>query len=149
MGAAADPSGVALSARPGGVTALAMFFGAGALIAFTSAVALSFPGGVLEPMWRLNPRAREAFASLGGWSVALMAIVSAACLAASVGLWLGAAWGRRVAVAVLSVNLLGDLANALLGIEPRAAAGVPIAAALLAYLVRATRVRRYFGADRG
>jgi hypothetical protein len=44
-----------MSARPRGVTALAVFFGAGAAISLTSCVALLLPGGPLEPIWRLNP----------------------------------------------------------------------------------------------
>ena len=51
--------------RPHGITALSVFFAAGCLIALTSAVSLLFPESFLEPMWRLNPRARTAFSSMG------------------------------------------------------------------------------------
>jgi hypothetical protein len=130
--------------RPRGIAALAAFFCLGCLLSLTSAVALLFPGGVLEPMWRLNPRAREAFAGMGHWAIALLLPVSLACGAASLGLWRRRPWGLVVAIAVLSINLLGDIANTVLGTEPRAAFGIPVAAALLVYLA-SRRVRAQFG----
>jgi hypothetical protein len=48
-----------------------------------------------------------------------------------------------VALALLVLNLLGDVVNVLLGVEPRAAFGVPIVAALLIFLAT-RRVRCYF-----
>jgi hypothetical protein len=131
------------ASRPWGITALSIFFGVGAAISFTSFVALLFPGGWLEPMWRLNPRARDAFASMGPWALVLMAVVSAACASASRGLWRGRRWGYLLAFALLTFSLLGDLANALLGIEPRAWVGVPIAALMLFFLTT-SQVRAFF-----
>ncbi|MFP5260335.1 MAG: hypothetical protein ACLGJB_00335 [Blastocatellia bacterium] len=58
-----------------------------------SFVSLLFPGSVLEPVWRLNPRAREGFAGIGTWAVVLMCVVCAACASAPVGLWGGRRWG--------------------------------------------------------
>jgi hypothetical protein len=129
--------------RPKGITALSLFFGFGAAMALTSFVALLFPGGFLEPMWRLNPRAREAFGSMGGWALLLMAAVSLACAFASRGLWRGKRWGYILAIVILTVNLIGDLTNALLGIEPRAWFGVPIAALLIWFLVT-PKIRNFF-----
>src|SRR6185436_16367586 len=111
-----------------------------------SFVALLFPDGFLEPMWRLNPRAREAFATMGVWALVLMAVVSIACASASAGLWRGRRWRYLLALALLTFSLLGDLANALLGIDPRAWVGVPIAALMLAYLAT-RRVRAFFAAS--
>jgi hypothetical protein len=131
--------------RPLVVTGLSLFFALGTAISFTSMVALLFPRSVLEPMWRLNPRAREAFSSMGPWAIVLMAVVCSACLSASLGLWRGKRWGYVIAVALLLVSLLGDLANAVLGIEPRAWIGVPVAALFLASLTT-RRVREFFAA---
>jgi hypothetical protein len=133
--------------RPGGISALSIFFAAGALISFTCAVALLFPGSFFEPMWRLNPRARVAFGSLGAWAIVLMITVCVACALASRGLWRGRRWGYRLAVGILVVDLLGDLTNVILGTEPRAAVGVPIVAVILWFLASA-RVRSFFRADR-
>ena len=126
------------------MTALAGFFAAGAAISLISCVSLAFPGSALEPMWRVNPRAREAFASLGSWAILLLAAVSIACAVSAVGLWRGRRWGRRVAFCLLSINLAGDAVNVITGTEPRAAIGLPIAAGLLTYLAT-RRVRQFFG----
>jgi uncharacterized membrane protein (DUF2068 family) len=111
-----------------------VFFALACGISLTSAVALSFPGGFLEPMWRLNPRARSALGGTGVWAVVLMLSVSAACGAASLGLWRRRRWGHALALSLVAINLGGDVMNVLLGTEPRAAVGIPIAGALLAYL---------------
>ena len=129
--------------HPIGITALSIFFLFGAAASFIAFVSLLFPGSFLEPIWRLNPRAREGFASIGVWAVVLMCAVSVACASASRGLWRGARWGYWLAVALLCINLLGDIANVVLGIEPRAAVGIPIALAILAFLM-SRRVRRFF-----
>ena len=94
-------------------------------------------------MWRLNPRARTAFASLGPWAPVLLAVVCAACASAALGLWRGRSWGHRLAIGLIVVNLAGDLVNVALGIEPRAIAGVPVAVLILVFLVSA-RVRSFF-----
>lgn len=76
----------------------------------------------------------------------LLASVCVACAFAALGLWSGKPWGYRVAVGLLVVNLVGDVANVLLGVEPRAIVGVPIVVGLLAFLARA-KVRSYFRLD--
>ena len=129
------------SSRPRGVFALAIFFGLGAGVSFVTFFALLFPGGFLEPMWRLNPRARESFGTMGVWGPALMAVVSISCASAAAGLWRGRRWGYLLAFALLACSLLGDLANALF--EPRAWFGVPVAAFMLGFLVT-SRVKAFF-----
>jgi hypothetical protein len=111
--------------RPIGITALSIFFLLGAIISFTSCAALLFPNSFLEPMWRLNPRAHEAFNEMGRWAVVLLSVVCAACALAGAGLWRGARWGYWLAMSLLVINLLGGLLNTLTGTEPRAAVGIP------------------------
>jgi len=120
--------------RPLGITLLVIFFTAGALIAWTTMLALAFPGGILKPIWHLKPEARGQFAELGQWSIALMAVVGAGCGMAAFGLAKNAEWGRRLAIGVLTVNLVGDSLNALL---PRTLIGLPIGGLMIWYLVRA------------
>lgn len=129
--------------RPSGVTALACLFAFGTLASGLSAVSLLTPGGPLEPMWRLNPRARESFAHMGGWAPLLMVAVCLTCAASAYGFFAGRRWGYRLGIALLLVNLASDLVNAALGIEPRAVVGVPIVAAILAYL-SSRKVRAFF-----
>jgi hypothetical protein len=129
--------------RPLGITVLCIFFLVGAIISFTSDVSLLWPGGPLEPMWRLNPRAREGFASMGPWALLLLAVVCVACVASAVGLWRGRRWGHRLAIAGLSINLIGDATNGVLGHDPRSLVGVPIVGGIIAYLL-SDSVRRFF-----
>jgi hypothetical protein len=121
--------------RPSGVAALSVFFLLGSLISFTAGVSLLLPSGFLEPMWRLNPHGHEGLLRLGLWAVLLMFGASASCAATAVGLWLRTRWGHLIAVVLIAINLLSDLVNTVLGIEPRAIVGVPIAFVILLYLM--------------
>jgi hypothetical protein len=129
--------------RPAGITALSAFFVFGALASGLSAVSLLSPGGPLEPMWRLNPRAHEAFAHMGTWAPLLLGAVCLACAASAWGFFHGRRWGYWLGVALLLINLTGDLINAALGIEPRTVVGIPIVALLLWYL-SSSKVRAFF-----
>src|SRR5437016_1262715 len=55
--------------RPIGITALSLFFLFGAGASFVSFISLLFPGSFLEPIWRLNPRARAGLGGMGVWAV--------------------------------------------------------------------------------
>ena len=135
-------------ARPWGITALSIFFLAGAVISFVASISLLAPDSFLRPMWRLNPRAQENLSMLGFWAVVLLGTVSLLCAAAAIGLWRTARWGYWLAITLIVVNLIGDVTNVLLGTEPRAIVGVPIAGLILAYLL-SKRVRLFFSrADR-
>ena len=123
------------SDRSVGITALSLFFAFGVLVASITALMLLFPGSVLEPLWRLNPGAHEGFATMGTWAVLLMAIVAAACATAATGLWRCARWGYITAVAVLSINLLGDTMNAFIAHDWRTLIGLPIGGAMIIYLL--------------
>jgi hypothetical protein len=133
--------------RPTGVTLLGCLFVVGTLASALSAASLLTPGGSLEPIWRLNPHAREAFARMGVWAPILLSVVCLACAAAAYGFFAGRRWGYRLGVGLLLVNLSGDLANAALGIEPRALVGLPVVVLILWYLF-SRRVRGFFELSR-
>jgi hypothetical protein len=120
--------------RPIGILLLVIFFAAGALICILVMLALAFPGGVLEPIWRLRPDARLEFEQFGDWSVVLMAAVGAACGLAAFGLVRGAEWGRQIAIGVLTVNLVGDTFNAVFRGDLRTLIGLPIGMLMIWYL---------------
>jgi hypothetical protein len=114
----------------------AAFFAFGvAMCALTSGLLL-FPGTALDSLWRLNPDAHLVFRSIGSWSIVLMVTVGTACFLAAIGLWQGALWGTRLALIILSVNIIGDLINALFRHDYRALIGLPISAVMIFYLVR-------------
>jgi len=141
----ADP-GERVVRRSPFITALSVFFMFGCLMAATACVSLLTPGGPLEPIWRVNPRALEAFTKMAPWGIPLLTIVSLACGVAALGLWRLKWWGHRTAAWMIGLNLAGDLANAISGYEPRAIFGVPIAGAILAYLL-SRKVRARFARE--
>ena len=116
-----------------------MFFAFGAVMCLITIIALFFPGGALDPIWRLNPEARDAFLQIGRLSILLMFVVGSACAFAAIGLATHARWGRRLALGILVVNLAGDLVNALVRHDLRTLIGLPIGGAMIAYLLIAWR----------
>ena len=126
--------------RSFGTILLIIFFAAGALICLVTMLALAFPGSFLESIWQLKPEAPVQFLEIGrGTSIALMAVVGVACGSAAIGLARNAEWGRRLAIAVLAVNLIGDSLNALLRHDPKTLIGLPIGGLMIWYLSRARR----------
>ena len=127
--------------RIAGRILLSIFFGAGALICVVVILALVFPDTSLKSIWRLKPAAQTQFQILGtGESIALMIVVGATCGAAAVGIARGTEWGRRLAIAVLTVNLIGDAVNALLTHDGATLIGLPIAGLMILFLVRVKRL---------
>jgi hypothetical protein len=125
--------------RPVGVMLLALFFAAGALICLVVTIALSFPGAIIDQIWRLKPQAQFQFRSLGSWSIILMIVVGVACGCAFVGLARGAWWGRRLAIGILGVNIVGDTVNAILRHEWVTLIGLPIGGLMIFYLLKQPR----------
>jgi hypothetical protein len=124
------------TSRPRLITALSIFFMFGAAMSFIASISLLCPNSFLESMWRLNPRGKLNLSSIGVWAAVLLATVSVCCAAAGIGLWRGARWGHRIAIGLIAVNLVADVTNVILGTEPRAIVGVPVAAGILIYLIR-------------
>jgi len=105
---------------------------------------LLFPGSALDSLWRLNPDARLAFNSLGYWSVVLMLTVGTACLFAAIGLWRARPWGTWLALIILSINMLGDLTNVFVRHDYRGLIGVPVAGAMIFFLLACARRSKSF-----
>ncbi len=109
------------------------------------------PGGVLDSIWQLNPEAQAGFQEIGTWwSVLLMLVVGTACAGAAFGLSKRRPWGRKLAMAILAVNLVGDSVTAVVRHDPRTLIGLPIGGAMLGYLwkkadYRATAKRKTEG----
>ncbi len=78
-------------------------------------------------------------------SVLLMIVVGTACAAAAYGLARGRWWGRRLAIGILIVNLIGDTANAAVRRDPRTLIGLPIGGAMVVYLWRGREEEKRVG----
>ena len=117
-------------------------------MAGTTCLALLFPVSEWAVVWRLNPQAHAAFQAMGSWAIVLMFCVATACALAAIGLWHRTRWGHRLAIAILLVNMLGDLGNAIVRVDLRTLIGIPIAAAMIGYLVT-SGIRRRLVATKG
>jgi len=117
----------------------AAFFAFGATMCALTVGSLLFPGSALDSVWRLNPDARLAFESLGYWSLVLMLGVGAACLFAAIGLWQARPWSTWLALVILSINMLGDLINVFVRHDYRGLIGVPVAVAMIFFLLAGGR----------
>ena len=116
---------------------LVIFFAAGALISLVVMLALVFPGTDLESVWRLKPEAQTQFLTIGrGASAALMATVATGCGFAAVGLARNSEWGHRIAIGILTINLIGDSLNALFMHDAKTLIGLPIGGVMILFLVR-------------
>ena len=71
-----------------------------------------------------------------------MAVVGVACGLSAIGLAKNAEWGPRFAIAVLSLNLIGDSLNALLRHDARTLIGLPIGGLMILYLMKRGRQDR-------
>ena len=120
----------------------AAFFAFGAMMCVFTIGLLLFPGTAFDSLWRLNPEAHSEFQSLGNWPLLLMIIVGTACALAAFGLWRGTHWGIRLALIILSLNLLGDLINTAVRRDYRALIGLPIAGAMIWYLTAKGRAKK-------
>lgn len=129
--------------RPAGLVAICAFFAFGAAMSGLTAALLLLPGSRFDAIWGLNPVARDELSKLGWGAVVLMAFVCMACAATAIGIWKRAAWGRRLAIGILVINLLGDATSAIIRSDPRTLIGLPIGGAMIAYL-SSRRVRNFF-----
>ena len=120
---------------PAGVKVLVVFFAFGATACAVTVAALITPGGPLDIVWRLNPEAHLGFQKIGmALSFLLMFVVGTACAWAAVGLARQKEWGRRLAIGILALNLIGDSVGAVVRHDPRTLIGLPIGGAMIAYL---------------
>jgi hypothetical protein len=120
----------------------AAFFAFGATMCLLTIVLLVFPGTKLDSLWNLNPDARVAFQSLGSWSILLMLAVGIGCALTAIGLWRGTLWGIRLGLAMLVVNIIGDLVNVITRHDYRSLIGLVIAGVMIFYLARSAPRRR-------
>jgi len=140
-----DRSGrnLAVGPTPPGFTVVGIFLFFGASMASLAAVTLLWQGTVLDRVWALNTAAYRQLAPLGRTVGVLFLLLSAALITAGVGWFRRRLWGWRLAVAIIALQVLGDVGNCFRGDWLRGGTGVVIAGALLLFLLQ-RRVRAAF-----
>jgi uncharacterized membrane protein (DUF2068 family) len=130
-------------AEPRGITAIGIFFCFAALMAALAGTTLVWRGTVLDRAWALNAPAYAQLAPLGRTIGIPFLIFSVILLITAVGWLRRRRWGWYLGVAIIVIQLAGDLMNLFLGWLVRGGAGVVIAGLLLIYMLR-PRMRAAF-----
>ena len=133
--------------KPPGFVAIGIFLFFGATMAGLAATTLLWRGTVLDRAWTLNPTAYRQLSPLGGKVGVLFLILSAALVLSGIGWFRRQLWGWRLAVAIIAIQVLGDIINLFRGDWLRGGTGVVIAGALLIYLL-SPRIRAAFSGCR-
>jgi hypothetical protein len=126
------------------MTAIGVFLFFGAAMALLAGTTLIWRGTVLDRIWALNAGAYAQLAPYGKVIGVPFLGLSAALAVAGAGWFRRRVWGWRLAVAIIAMQVLGDLVNALMGQWVQGGVGVIVAGGLLFYLTRC-RVRAAFG----
>jgi hypothetical protein len=129
--------------RPSGFTAIGIFLFFGALMASLAATTLLWRGTALDRVWAINPMAYRQLAPLGSTVGFFFLLLAAALATAGIGWFRHRFWGWKLAVVIISLQVLGDVFNCMRGDWLRGGTGVIIAGALLLFLLK-PRVRATF-----
>jgi hypothetical protein len=128
-----------------------VFFAFGATMSAYAAVTLLKPGTFLDALWVLNKQGHEGLAGLGRWTAIPFVILSPMLCLAAVGWFRRRYWGWVLGVAIIAINMAGDVGQLVFGEPWKGAVGVAVAGLLLFYMTR-SGVRSYLrreGAARG
>ncbi|MFZ1011483.1 MAG: hypothetical protein WAN65_31895 [Candidatus Sulfotelmatobacter sp.] len=130
-------------ARPSGFIAIGIFLFFGGGMASLAATTLLWRGTFLDRVWVLNPTAYRELAVLDDRVAILFLLLGAALATAGAGWFRRRLWGWRLAVAIIAIQVLGDIVNCIRGDWLRGGAGIVLAGALFLFLLR-PRVRAGF-----
>jgi hypothetical protein len=133
----------AIGPKPRGFTAIGVFLFFGAVMASLAATTLLWRGTVLDRLWTFNPTAYKQLAPVGRIVGILFLALSAALTTAGIGWFQRRLWGWRLAVVIISTQVLGDVINCVRGDWLRGGTGAIIAGALLLFLLQ-PRIRAAF-----
>ena len=117
------------------LTAIGLFLVFASSMAALAGIMLSWPGTALDRLWSLNETAHEQLGRAGNYFGPLFFVLSVTLAADAVGWFKRRVWAFRLTVAVIAIQLAGDLINLVRGDLVRGAAGILIAGALLLYLI--------------
>jgi small-conductance mechanosensitive channel len=97
---------------------------------------LLWRGTFVDQIWTLNPNAHRQLAPMGRIVGVAFLVLAVALGVAAVGWFLQRLWGWRLAIAIITIQLVADLLNLLRGDFVRGPVGILVAGALLIYLLR-------------
>jgi hypothetical protein len=126
-----------------GFNVIGVFLFFGASMASLAATTLLRRGTPLDRLWSLNPTAYNQLAPLGRIVGIFFLALAAILITAEIGWFRRRLWGWRLAVVIISTQVLGDVVNCVRGDWLRGGAGVIIAGALLLFLLQ-PRIRAAF-----
>jgi hypothetical protein len=119
-----------------GFAAVGIFLLFGMSMAGLAGTTLLWRGTFLDRIWALNPTAYTQLAPMSRIIGAAFLFLAVALGGAAVGWFLRRLWGWGLAVAIISIQVVGDLMNLLRGDFVRGLIGILVAGALLIYLLR-------------
>jgi hypothetical protein len=119
-----------------GMIAVGTFLFFGAIMACLAGMALVWRGTVVDRIWTLNLPAYRRLAPFGKAAGIPFILLGAALAVAGTGWFKRRIWGWRLAVAIIAIQVFGDLVNAFMGDLVRGGVGFVVAGALIVYLLR-------------
>jgi hypothetical protein len=131
-----SPSGHLATKSPRSLVAMGIFLVFGAVMATLAGTSLRWPRTYLDDIWILNPPAHRELAPYGPVVGLLFLLLGATLAVAAAGWFKRRLWGRWLAVAIFSIQLLGDFVHVFLGHVGEGAIGVTLSSLLLFYLTR-------------
>jgi len=134
---------LAIGPKTPGFTAIGIFLFFGAVMASLAATTFLWRGTVLDRLWALNPTAYQQLAPLGGTVGILFLVLGVVLITAGIGWFRRRLWGWRLAVVIITTQVLGDVVNCLRADWLRGGTGLIIAGTLLLFLLQ-PRLRATF-----
>jgi hypothetical protein len=129
------------------MAAVGIFLFFGAIMGFLAGGTLLWRGTFLDRIWTLNATAYRELVPHGRIVGIFFLLLSAALTVTGAGWFKRRRWAWRLAIGIISAQVLGDLVNALMGDLLRGGIGIAIAGALLFYLLH-PEVKAVFGGCR-
>jgi hypothetical protein len=121
---------------PRGFKAVGLFLFFGFVMASLAGTTLLWRGTLLDRIWVLNLRAYNQLAPLNRAIGIPFLVLAVALFVAGIGWFRHRRWGWNLAVAIIAIQVAGDVLSVIMGEAIRGVTGATIAGALLFYITR-------------